>query len=981
MAHHEDGEQQMLSVFLMEAWDTLAAIEDALAQDPGPAGVTSEWLDPLLVVAHRLGGSAALYGFPEISALAHTMEAMLERAEHLPVEERHATVETLGGVLLQIRNELERIGATGPNAAAGLAAPVQLEPVPPPSPSSDVGRAPGPDAATLASRSGASALLEGLTRYFAENGDVLAYFGPEASEHLETMTNCLLLLEQQGPGKEELGRLFRAVHTLKGAAYTVGFSLAGDVAHRIEDLLAAVQEELVQLTPAAIEAVFAGIDAIKALLGGPDGLREDVAATVERALEALRALAPAVDAQGVGPIRLDHRAASEATHPAIASDAVPVAGRDQHSGEAGRRGGAETGAGARPSIRVTLERLDSLMGLVGELVIARSRLERRLGQLERVGQHLLFGRNRIVQVARDLEAWQEARPLSAAGSFHPTDATDVPAGGESAAESLSQLLAGLDLERYDDSAILARGIAEIAADISEVHGQLADLIRSVSDETSQFQRLTGALRNEVTRARMVPVGTLFARVARQVRETAKAAGKRVVLQSSGETVEVDNTIVEQLADPLLHLVRNAVAHGIEAEAERRFLGKAADGTVYLNAYHQGGAIYVEVEDDGRGIDAAALKEHAVRHDFVPAHAAAGLTERDALELIFLPGFSTSAAVTAEAGRGVGMDVVRTNVRRLNGEVSVETEVGVGTRFTIKLPLTVIIADALFVKVGNETLAIPLTAVRMIRTVAPADIHVAGRAEMIQVDGELIDLVRMDRLLELPPSADRARMPVVVTRTAGRPVAVAVDELVGKEEIVVKSLGGFLEGVGLFGGATIAGDGRVILLLDPVRLSAVREGAPDALVDDTGARPASSGGGGPQREDRRRRVLLVDDSISVRKFVGQMLQRAGFDVVPAIDGADALTQIGDAHFDAVITDLEMPRINGYELIEDLRRRPSVREMPIVVLTTRAGEKHVSLARRLGVQHYVTKPVDEKSFVSLILSLTASAPVGAATAETR
>jgi chemosensory pili system protein ChpA (sensor histidine kinase/response regulator) len=296
-----------------------------------------------------------------------------------------------------------------------------------------------------------------------------------------------------------------------------------------------------------------------------------------------------------------------------------------------------------------------------------------------------------------------------------------------------------------------------------------------------------------------------------------------------------------------------------------------------------------------------------------------------------------------------------------------------------MPLTVIIADALFVTVGDETMAVPLASVRLIRMLSPTDIHSAGQAEMIQIDEELIDLVRMDRLLELPPSPPRARMPVIVLRSAGRSVAVAVDELIGKEEIVVKSLGGFLEGVGPYAGATISGEGRVILILDPVRLSERGDDAPHVLVADDDSTAVDTGQRGTWRAQRQSRVLLVDDSISVRKFVGQMLERAGFDVTSAIDGADALTQLGDTTFDAVITDLEMPRVNGYELIEDLRRRPSTRDIPIVVLTTRAGEKHVKLARRLGVKHYVTKPVDEQSFVSLIRSLTTPALAGASAAR--
>jgi chemosensory pili system protein ChpA (sensor histidine kinase/response regulator) len=321
-------------------------------------------------------------------------------------------------------------------------------------------------------------------------------------------------------------------------------------------------------------------------------------------------------------------------------------------------------------------------------------------------------------------------------------------------------------------------------------------------------------------------------------------------------------------------------------------------------------------------------------------------------------------VTTTAGRGVGLNVVRTNLSRLNGEIEVATEAGVGTRFTLKLPLTVVISDALMVRTGGETLAIPLNAVRVTLRVRPGEIEITSRGEAIRVDGQLIDLFRLDRVLGLAPAEPHAVLPVVVLRAGGKSVAVTVDELGGKEEIVIKSLGAFLEGVGPFAGATLSGEGRVILLLDSARLVALTEGGirpgPARRANEGGVvrRPAGMALG---------RVLLVDDSISVRKFVGHMLERAGFRVVTANDGAEAIRRLTEATVDVVVTDLEMPKVNGYELIEDLRRHPATRNIPVVVLTTRAGDKHVSLARRLGVQHYVSKPVDEHVFVRLIESL--------------
>jgi chemosensory pili system protein ChpA (sensor histidine kinase/response regulator) len=475
------------------------------------------------------------------------------------------------------------------------------------------------------------------------------------------------------------------------------------------------------------------------------------------------------------------------------------------------------------------------------------------------------------------------------------------------------------------------------------------------------QRLSGELRGQITRARMVPVGRLFAPFVRMVRDGARAAGKNVVLEVRGETVEMDTTIVELMADPLIHLVRNAIAHGIEPEEERRRLGKPPQGTIHLGAAHKGGSIYIEVADDGHGIDVEAVAEAARRGGFVTAETLARLGERDILDLIFLPGLTTAASVTTGAGRGVGMDVVRANVSRLGGEIEVQTEVGRGTRFRIRLPLTVAIADALMVNVGAQTLAIPVPAVKGALRVRLEEIRSEGGVESIELEGDSVDLVRLDRVLQLAGRSSDGPLSVVTLRTGRKSLAVVVDEFLNKEEIVIKSLGAFLQGIGPFAGATVTGQGQVVLLLDSQKLLEMSTASawprPAGLYREREAVAAPA-------SEAKRRVLLVDDSVSVRRFVGGMLERAGFHVVAARDGAEALQQLSEHTVDVVVTDLEMPRLNGYELIRDLNREPTTRNLPVVVLTTRAGAKHVNLARDLGVEHYVAKPVDETTFVQLI-----------------
>ena len=529
--------------------------------------------------------------------------------------------------------------------------------------------------------------------------------------------------------------------------------------------------------------------------------------------------------------------------------------------------------------------------------------------------------------------------------------------------SVAEIFAELEFDRYDDAGIFARTVAEIAADIAELQSQLTTMTRALRDDTAHVHRITAALRTEIGRARLVPIGNLFGRFVRQGQEIARTAGKSVRFETRGEGVELDTSIIEQIVDPLLHLVQNTIAHGIESPAERRAAGKEPVGTVTLSAAHEGGAVLVEVADDGRGIDPDVVRRRAIAQRFVPADAA--LSDQEALDLVFLPGFSTATAVSAAAGRGVGMDVVRTNVRRLNGEVEVHSVVGEGTRFTLRLPLTLLVSEALMVRVGDERLAVPLNAVQLVMTARPEDIEPGARGEAVRVGDELVDLAPLAAILGVERApAHASRRAVLVVRGAGRTAAIEVDEILYKQEIVIKPLGRFLEGVGPYGGASVGADGRVTLSLDP-----------GALVEAV-ARPTATGrvaraqrriGVADDAQSGRRRVLLVDDSVSVRRFVGQMLEKAGFDVTTAGDGADALARLTEASYDVLVTDLEMPRVNGYELIDDLRRRPATRDLPVIVLTTRAGDKHVALAKSLGVEHYVTKPVEEHAFVTLVNSM--------------
>ena len=941
-------------IFLMEAWDTVATVEEGLPRllEPEPP---EDALASLVVVAHRLKGAAAQHGLPGTAGLAGLLETMLEDASR--PGRGAATYGVVVDVVAALKPVLDGIAATGAEDPTAIARFWSEHPG-----IRGAGRAPAPAASVppLAARPG-EALLRETRDFFADHGDVLAYFGPEAAEHLEAIGRSVAVLEESGaePDAAELHALFRAVHTLKGAAYTVGCDVVGRMAHRVEDVLDAIREGRRGWSLAVVDVLVRATEAMKVLVGTPDATLGDPAAVVERAVDALAAAM--VD---------EHATPAEAVlePPAPPAAAQPAAtGGLSPSGSPGHAAtrAADVSRPGRASIRVSVGRLDALMNLVGELVIARSRLDRRFRQLARLDELLTVSRGRMSHAVRDFEGKYLDPHLRFSEDAGPASSPGGRAGLEGDAFApVSELFAELEFDRYDDFNILARTVGELSADLGEIQAELAATTRTIEEDTRHIQRLTAGLRGEITRARMVPIGKLFARFPRRVRELAASTGRTVRLEVSGETVEVDNAIIEQIADPLLHILQNAVVHGIEPTTERLAQGKPSEGRVTLAAYQRGGAVIVEVEDDGHGIDLPAVREQAIRRGMLDPAAATRLGDRETLSLLFVPGFSTASSVTDVAGRGVGLDVVRTNIGRVNGEVEVETVPGAGTRFTLRLPLALAISDALLVRSGSETMAVPLNAVRQIVPRRPQDIRGTGGREMVRVEGQLLDLHRLDRVLGLAVSGEEPpARPVLVVRSGGRSFAVAVDAIVGKEEIVIKPLGGLLADLPPFGGATITGEGRVVLVVDPARLLALAESGvvPGPLAPQA---PRSPAGGA-------RRVLLVDDSVSVRRFVGHMLQKAGFEVLTANDGAEALERLGDTTVDVVVTDLEMPRVNGYELIEDLRRRASTRELPVVVLTTRAGEKHWALARRLGVRHYVTKPVDEHAFVQLVADVSAGA----------
>lgn len=785
--------------------------------------------------------------------------------------------------------------------------------------------------------------------------EVLSYFSPEAQEYLESLEAQLLRLEKEPQNPELVNQLFRTAHTLKGSAYTVGFQSIGDLTHYVEDFMGSVRDGRVKILSGHADVLLRAVDVVRLLLRRDPMLLGTVRQRFSASMAELKRLEnpAAMEIAPMAPVSQSGMASADAEN-TNQQDA------DASKTNEARAADAKTGE-EREVIRVSRDRLERLLNLVGELVIGRGRLEQRLYVLEQLSQQVLGCKNRLVDSVRSFED-KHTFTFQAA----PSGPNNAPA--TAAFTGLSDF-GTLEFDKYDDFNILARRISEVTADITESMTQLSGSIRRSHEDMSQLQQLTLSMRDEIARARMVPVGTPFTRFRRATREMARATGKEVSLVTSGEHTEVDTGVVERLVDPLIHLVRNAVSHGIEPAAVRIAKGKPAAGTIYLHAAHRGSSVLIEVEDDGAGLDIGKIRAKAIERGLVRADVAKTLPEAEVIKFIFMPGFSTADQIGDQAGRGVGMDVVKRVIESMNGHIDVESIRGVGTKFTLHLPLTLLIATALMVREGGDRYAIPLPSVREVTMATTGSLQRMVDRTVLHLGDEAIEVHPLQELLHGSGGNIENGKPIVIVRTGIGPFGLAVDELLGRQEIVIKPIGSLKTlKRSYFSGATIDPEGRVILVLDPARV-VIREAQPveglpesslTALIPDSSV--PQDGTQSEQSGDQP--ILLIDDSLSIRKFVGRMLESSGYRVDTAVDGEEGLRKASTHSYRLILTDLEMPKLNGYEVIQALRSRPQTQKTPIVVMTTRAGDKHRQMAISIGASSYIAKPVEERALIQEI-----------------
>ncbi|MBS1867442.1 MAG: response regulator [Acidobacteria bacterium] len=971
-------DREAVELFLQEASEHLQYLREyvVVLQEIEPK---REDLERLYISAHTLSGTSGSYGYTKFSEVAGKLAHVFQYALNASLgEDLHGPLtEFLSDGISVLETDLLEISDTGKENVEDIAAfkeryrfafPIEVPPLNLSAPRSNSATAlvGEPEQEIVSAATGS--YFDALPLDDEVPAEILEFFQPEAEEHLQIVSDCLISLEGNN-NPEEVNKLFRAIHTVKGSAAQVGLKRLGAIAHRVEDLIGRIRDGELEPTPQVIDLCLVSTDVLKKTLQKQWADDAEMRTGVDSLLAQIAEFAP---------MEVEEGEQAHAAQPAeFGETAVTPATRTQNAEKQ-----QQAAAAIAKSVRISLARLDRMMNTVGELVINRTRMVGRVTELERLVETLSFSKERLQGKVAEFQEKYEYNKLNSGSSFTAPQQTPTRQMLTSAAAGDSSFwseFSELEMDRYDDVNILSRSMAEISADVNEVLGQLGGFIGRVEGDIDEFTKLAHHLQDEITAARMVPIGTLYSRLSRAVRDAAKSADKIVELDLAGSETELDNNIIQQISDPLVHLLRNSVAHGIEFPAERTASGKQETGRVTMRAYHRGNHIYIEVEDDGRGIDYERVRRTAIERGLVSPETADRLTERDLREMLFHPGFSTAASKTELAGRGVGLDVVRSNLNTLNGEIDIQSTTGQGTKFTLKVPLTLIISPALFVRCGTANFALPLAVVEEIRRIRADEIEDVGGKLMTKVRDVVTEVVRLDAHLGLPtlePTNGYFRM--VVANVDNRQIGLIVEDVLGKDEIVIKSLGEYLRRVKLFPGTTIAPDGSLILLIDLNRMvasepnerramqatpSAARIFAPGSAAVAKGSIPSEA----IDRVQHERVVVVADDSISVRKFVGRMLEKSGYRVKLASDGLEAAELIAQHGCHLVITDLEMPRMTGYELMAQLRQSPTTRRIPVMVVTSRAGAKHRDRAIKEGAAAFLTKPVQEDQLIAAVEQL--------------
>jgi chemosensory pili system protein ChpA (sensor histidine kinase/response regulator) len=797
--------------------------------------------------------------------------------------------------------------------------------------------------------------------------EIANIYSEEATELLEAAQTSLSAWNANRRDSQRVAELQRQLHTLKGGARMAGIIAMGDLSHELETLVIQIDtgsvagddhahtvmqaslDELARMRDVVSQGRLPGkatalIGQIRGLAGVTGTVRTIEAPVVAPPTEAVAAPAAQAQPPAITPFVAAPKPAVPEPAAAPESDAGDAPVDETSPSLELTSAPILPGREAAPVERVEMARvdadlLDTMLNNAGEVSIFRARLDQQVNSIDFNLAELARTVTRLKEQLRSLEIETEAQVLNRHQDVEPRRDDFDP----------------LELDRYSSLQQYSRALAETSGDVASIQGLLETLTREAQNLLTQQSRVITELQNSLMRTRMVPFQRHVQRLTRLVRQAANDTAKRAELVVQGASAELDRQMLERMVAPLEHMLRNSVVHGIETPERRASLGKPDVGRISISLERDGAEIVIVVADDGAGINVRLIREKALALGLIDAHAK--LTDEEAVQLILEPGFSTAGHVTQAAGRGVGMDVVATEVKKLGGGLFIDSTFGKGSRFTIRLPFTLAISQALIVRVAEETYALPLATVegvvRLPRNIVAR--HLGKDAPLFEYGGQKYRFQHLSAFVGLGvtrlPESD-VSMSVVLIRAGEHSTALVTDELVGSREIVVKSLGPQVSGIRGIAGATILGDGRIVIILDMGSLvrSEWRARPTETVVLD--------------QRDRRTFALVVDDSITVRRVTQRLLERNGMRVLTAKDGVDAVSLLQENLPDIILLDIEMPRMDGYEVAAHVRNDPRLKEIPIVMITSRVSEKHRARAIELGVDDYLGKPYQESQLLDAI-----------------
>ena len=773
--------------------------------------------------------------------------------------------------------------------------------------------------------------------------EIMEDFLVEAFELVEQIDHDLIELESNPEDLELLNRIFRVAHTVKGSSSFLNFDILTKLTHHMEDVLNKARRNELKITPDIMDVVLESVDMMKGLLHGirDSGNDTDVGIEIGDICKRLTSIS-----EGEAPSAAASEPAAAAPEPVVETpkEPEPEPVSDENLSNL-----------SDDEVEAEIERL---------LKVRKAEDQARRAQKAAGGEAPKPTAPAAPQAAAPSNSAPAPKPAPAKPANKKEDKkVPAPSSGASADEQTIRV----EVKRLDHlmnligELVLGKNrLLKIYDDVEERY-EGEKFLEELNQVVSSLSLVTTDIQLAVMKTRMLPIAKVFNKFPRMIRDLSRELNKQIDLEITGEETELDKSIVEQIGDPLVHMIRNSCDHGIEDGPTRLAAGKPEKGTIQLKAYNEGNHIVVEITDDGKGLDADMLKARSIEKGIITEREADTMSDKEAFWLIFKPGFSTAAKVTNVSGRGVGMDVVKTNIEKLNGIIDIESEVGKGTTMKLKIPLTLAIIQSLLVGAQEEFFAIPLASVLETVRVPIDDIYTIDGKNVLRLRDEVLSLVKLSDIFGVKQVFDGGDQTyVVVIGVAEAKLGIIVDSLVGQEEIVIKSMGDYLQNIPGIAGATIRGDGRVTLIID---VGIMMEMAKDIKVDIKTSMETSKS---VKEKPSDYKVLIVDDSKMDRTIMQKSLAPLGVTVIEATNGVEALTIVksGEHALDAMLIDIEMPRMDGYTLAGEIRKYSKYRNLPLIAVTSRTSKTDRLRGVEVGMTEYITKPYSSEYLENVV-----------------